>query len=202
MPGTQYAVHTEHPVLSPAAFMDFRYEVNRRLQGGATTQARILWGSVVEIRHTGSPAGVILGGFPELPVLRWAPCTVVGCHRCSELHGGFHSRSHPGSFGQVTMPATCGFLRVSCDLPRRFGAPSELPCQDGVRIFKEPWFAYELRETFTAKWSPPSTSVLPAAMSGPTISQIGHCSLARGRTAWACGVESRARAAQILPTRP
>ena len=46
---TEYAVHTERQVLAPAAFMDFRYEVNRRLQGGAT-QARILGGRRVSSR--------------------------------------------------------------------------------------------------------------------------------------------------------
>ena len=41
MAGTHVAVHTERQVLSPAAFMDFRYEVNRLLRGGETTRR---WG--------------------------------------------------------------------------------------------------------------------------------------------------------------
>ena len=43
MAGTHVAVHTERQVLSPATFMDFRYEVNRLLRGGETTQALGLW---------------------------------------------------------------------------------------------------------------------------------------------------------------
>ena len=57
MAGTHVAVHTERQVLSPAAFMDFRYEVNRLLRGGETTQALGFWGSVVEIRRAGTRAG-------------------------------------------------------------------------------------------------------------------------------------------------
>ena len=89
MAGTQYAMRTECQVLSPAAFMDFRYEVNRRLQSGVATQARVLWESVVEIRHAGSVPMAVVGGFPELPELRWAPCTTVDCRRCAERRGGF-----------------------------------------------------------------------------------------------------------------
>ena len=145
MAGTQNAMHTERYVLSPAAFMDFRCEVSRRLYGGATTQARLLWGSVVEIRHAGSLAGAILGGFPSYQfcagvLAQWlvatdVPSSVVGSNSPGWGCGAdkeWSPRQEPPrlKLGQDTTPAMCGFLRMSCRFWHRWtasrpvGAPS------------------------------------------------------------------------------
>ena len=186
---------TERQVLSPAAFMDFRYEVNRLLRGGETTQALGLGGSVVEIRHAGAPAGAVESGFPELPVFS-GPCRLsqvfraagrvpiplwglgaaeewlinVGLPLASTLE---HGQICPDHVGRLL--ARLDEARDGVTVPEFFRLFKAH--QDGERVFKEPsWFAYDLRASNAileyilcfGVWSPPSSRAQPAVLPAAT----------------------------------
>ena len=72
---------------SPAAWLDFTAHIESMLAAGRRDSALVLWESVVEIFHVGSPSGAVLQS-PTMPPLRRIPCTEVPCSRCERRLGG------------------------------------------------------------------------------------------------------------------
>ena len=90
VPGVDLAVHTDRPILSAGAYIDFKRHVGTLLEQGNHGQARLLWLSAVEILHapfTQEPIPLVASG--EIPHLQFAPCTVDQCARCDMSRGGF-----------------------------------------------------------------------------------------------------------------
>ena len=80
VPGVDLAVHTDRPILSAGAYIDFKRHVGTLLEQGNHGQARLLWLSAVEILHapfTQEPIPLVASG--EIPHLQFAPCTVDQC---------------------------------------------------------------------------------------------------------------------------
>ena len=81
VPGVDLAVHTDRPILSAGAYIDFKRHVGTLLEQG---------NSAVEILHapfTQEPIPLVASG--EIPHLQFAPCTVDQCARCDMSRGGF-----------------------------------------------------------------------------------------------------------------
>ena len=70
VPGVNLAVHTDRPILSTGAYLDFKRHVDYLLQQGHRGQARLLWLSAVEVLHA---------PFAQPPL---APCIDAPCVRC------------------------------------------------------------------------------------------------------------------------
>ena len=84
------AVHTDRPILSTGAYLDFKRHVGNLLQQGNHGQARLLWLSAVEVLHAPfvqTPLPVADSG--EIPHLQFAPCIDAHCARCDGSLGGF-----------------------------------------------------------------------------------------------------------------
>ena len=86
--GIDVALFTDLQVLTPAAWLDFTAHIESMLAAGRRDSALVLWESVVEIFHVGSPSGAVLQS-PTMPPLRRIPCTEVPCSRCERRLGGF-----------------------------------------------------------------------------------------------------------------
>ena len=89
VPGVDLAVHTDRPLLSAGAYLDFKRHVGTLLEQGNHGQAR-LWLSAVEVLHAPfmqTPLPVVDSG--EIPHLQFAPCTDDQCARCDLSLGGF-----------------------------------------------------------------------------------------------------------------
>ena len=89
VPGIHVAVHTEEPLLSAGAWMDFSQHVNTLVLGGRLDEARTLWESVFEIVHLGVDPALPVLQDPRLPPLRRIPCCAKPCTRCESAQGGF-----------------------------------------------------------------------------------------------------------------
>ena len=88
-PGIHVAVHTEEPLLSAGAWMDFSQHVNTLVLGGRLDEARSRWGSVFEIVHLGVDPALPVLQDTRLPPLRRIPCCAKPCVRCETARGGF-----------------------------------------------------------------------------------------------------------------
>ncbi|CAJ1339037.1 unnamed protein product [Effrenium voratum] len=85
-----FAVHTDRPILSTGAYLDFKRHVGNLLEQGKHGEARMLWLSAVEVLHAPfvqAPLPLVDSG--EIPHLQFAPCIVVQCARCDGSLGGF-----------------------------------------------------------------------------------------------------------------
>ena len=70
--GIDVALFTDLQVLTPAAWMDFTSHIQSLLTEGRQDAALVLWESVVEIFHVGSPSGEALQS-PSMPPIRRIP---------------------------------------------------------------------------------------------------------------------------------
>ena len=90
VPGVDFAVHTDRPILSTGAYLDFKRHVGNLLEQGNHGEARMLWLSAVEVLHAPfvqAPLPLVDSG--EIPHLQFAPCIDAQCARCDG------SRHHP-----------------------------------------------------------------------------------------------------------
>ena len=82
VPGVNLAVHTDRPILSTGAYLDFKRHVDYLLQQGHRGQARLLWLLVAcPFRATARACGRQWGDT--------APCIDAPCARCDGSLGGF-----------------------------------------------------------------------------------------------------------------
>ncbi|MCR9103598.1 MAG: hypothetical protein NXI25_26870 [bacterium] len=90
VPGVDFAVHTDRPILSTGAYLDFKRHVGNLLEQGKHGEARMLWLSAVEVLHAPfvqAPLPLVDSG--EIPHLQFAPCIDAQCARCDGSLGGF-----------------------------------------------------------------------------------------------------------------
>ena len=90
VPGVDFAVHTDRPILSTGAYLDFKRHVGNLLEQGNHGKARMLWLSAVEVLHAPfvqAPLPLVDSG--EIPHLQFAPCIDAQCARCDGSLGGF-----------------------------------------------------------------------------------------------------------------
>ena len=90
VPGVDFAVRTDRPILSTGAYLDFKRHVGNLLEQGKHGEARMLWLSAVEVLHAPfvqAPLPLVDSG--EIPHLQFAPCIDAQCARCDGSLGGF-----------------------------------------------------------------------------------------------------------------
>ena len=90
VPGVDFAVHTDRPILSTGAYLDFKRHVGNLLEQGKHGEARMLWLSAVEVLHAPfvqAPLPLVDSG--EIPHLQFAPCIDAQCARCDGSLGDF-----------------------------------------------------------------------------------------------------------------
>ena len=83
VPGVNLAVHTDRPILSTGAYLDFKRHVDYLLQQGHHGQARLLWLSAVEVlRAPFAQPPLPVADSGEIPHLQFEPCIDAPCARC------------------------------------------------------------------------------------------------------------------------
>ena len=74
VPGVDLAVHTDRPLLSTGAYLDFKRHVGNLLEQGNHGQARLLWLSAVEVLQPPSckrPCPwLTVGRYPTYPLCK------------------------------------------------------------------------------------------------------------------------------------
>ena len=96
--GIDVALFTDLQVLTPAAWLDFTAHIESLLAAGRREAALVLWESVVEIFHVGSPSGEVLQS-PTMPPIRRIPCSRCSPKKFNTLHRrGFGMEDFPKRF--------------------------------------------------------------------------------------------------------